>query len=281
MVPRSRNATEALEPRKRDAVTENARGLSRRLRLVSAALSRLGRRSPWIEPEVEGLDHHVNRGDVCVDVGAEYGLYTVVLAAITGPTGRVVAVEPHPSLARWLTLVARVLRIEAVTVVDAALSDSPGSTELSVPRRNFLPVHGRSYVLSGASNDGANTEFSTSRLSTVRMQTLDEMCRSNQLNKVHFVKADVEGAELAVLHGGIGVLRESRPTVLVEIEQRHLDRYDRKVNDIVDFLGNEGYSMHAWTGSRWTPTSTITTARRNYLFVHKHSETARITKGTE
>lgn len=222
----------------------------------------------------------MSRGDVCVDVGAEYGLYTVTLAAITGPTGRVVAVEPHPSLSRWLNLVTRTLRIESVTHVEAALSDRPGSTELSVPRRNFLPVHGRGYVLSGASNDGPNSEFQSSRHSTVRMETLDEMCRSNRLDDVHFVKADVEGAELAVLQGGLGVLRRSRPTVLLEIEQRHLDRYDRTVDDILDLLGTEGYSMHSWTGTEWTPTSAVTTARRNYLFVHERNKTALTTKGS-
>lgn len=240
---------------------------SRRLRLASTLLAGVGRRSSWIEPEVGGLDHHIDHGDVCVDIGAEYGLYTFSLAALTGPTGRVFAVEPHPSLAKWLILAARALRVDAVTVVASALGDRSGHTELSVPRRYWLPVHGRSYIVAGATSDGANTEFQSSRRSPVRMDTLDDMCRSHSLDHIDFVKADVEGAEMAVLKGGVDILRRSRPKILVEIEQRHLDRYERRVNDIVDFLGAEGYSMRAWTGNQWTPTSTITTDRRNYLFV--------------
>ncbi len=240
---------------------------SRRLRLASSVLAAIGRRSECVEPEVRGLSDHVSAGDVCLDIGSEYGLYTFSLAALAGPEGHVVAVEPNPSLSWWLSRAARTLRVDSVTVVAAAMGDHVGSSELSVPRRRLLPVHGRAYVVAGALDEGANSEFATSRRSPVRMDTVDEMCSALRLEHVAFVKADVEGAELAVLHGSTEMLRRSRPKVLLEIEQRHLDRFGRRVSDVLDFFLAENYSMNWWRGGRWEPASEVTTDNRNYLFL--------------
>lgn len=254
-------------PRPDASSTSRSSDSSRRVRGVARVLRLLADRTSVLEPEIEGLDQHVLRGDTCLDIGAEYGLYTIGLAALAGSSGRVVAFEPNPSLARWLRIVTRVLRIPRVTVANTALGDAVGWTELSVPRRNFLPVHGRAFIVAGASGEGANTEFSSSRHRRVRMETLDEVCRARGIERVDFVKADVEGAELAVLHGGIEVLKNSQPTLLLEIEQRHLDRYDCRAEDVVDVVLAQGYSMHVWRGARWAPVCEIDIECRNYLFV--------------
>ena len=62
---------------------------------------------------------------------------------------------------------------------------------------------------------------------------------------VGLIKCDVEGHELAVLRGAEGVLRGSRPALLVEIEERHPDADVQATFDYLLGLGYAGYAVHA------------------------------------
>lgn len=219
-----------------------------------------------MEDEVAGLGELVRPGAVCVDVGAEYGLYTWVLSALAGPTGQVHSVEPLPGPARWLRTASRVLGSDNVTVHRTALAARAGHGTLSLPRRRGLPVHGRAYLTRDADGPGPNAEFRTSRPVSTPVRTLDQLAREQGLERVEFVKADVEGAELAVLRGGARTLRRDRPALLLEIEDRHLEKYGSRPADLVRHLGEYGYAAHRWRQGRWAAAPRITTDCRNYLF---------------
>ena len=100
------------------------------------------------------------------------------------------------------------------------------------------------------------------------MLTLDELCTQQRINRVDFVKVDVEGAELAVLHGGSDMLARRRPTLLLEIEARHLAKYHTDPVDVTDWLAERGYGMRTWRNGDWHAIDRVTTASRNYLFTH-------------
>ncbi|WP_169918137.1 FkbM family methyltransferase [Rhodococcus zopfii] len=220
----------------------------------------------WIEPEIRGLAQVVREGDACIDVGAEYGLYTFSLARLVGPHGRVVAVEPLAGPARWLRASAGALGARTVTVAQVAVGARGGIGEISVPRRGWLPVHGRSYVVDGSLNAGSNSEFRSAHVHTVTLHTLDHLRSRHGLRRVGFVKADVEGAELAVLTGAEATLAD-RPTIMLEIEERHLARYGRRATEILDFLHARNYRMHVWGDEQWHAVTDLRTGHRNYLFI--------------
>jgi FkbM family methyltransferase len=62
---------------------------------ISTDLIRRGRWEDWIEPHIT---NSVGPGSVFVDVGANMGYYSIVVGRVVGPTGRVYAYEPNPSL---------------------------------------------------------------------------------------------------------------------------------------------------------------------------------------
>jgi FkbM family methyltransferase len=192
--------------------TDAARIVHRRLRpalpLVTAQLTWM-----WKRREAQSLrviDALVTRGEAAVDVGANWGLYAARLARLVGHGGQVDAFEPYPEHATTLEAMAR--RRPQLAVHLMALSDRDGTAELHVP-----VVQGRS-VTALASFEPPGTGVAHEHL-TVQVRRLDDMLTGRR--SPSFIKCDVEGAELSVLEGADDTLRRSRPTLLVEIEQRH------------------------------------------------------------
>ena len=180
------------------------------------------------EREVHQLSRLVQPGSIAVDVGAHIGDYTYPLCRHVGSTGRVIAVEPIADLAAMLQRATQSLALP-VTVHNCALSSQSGEADLFVPMDNGIRLAGLASLQPGAC--GAKTY-------RVRVCRLDDIC-AGLGGRISFIKIDVEGHELEVLRGGTMVLREHRPNLLVEIEQRHSPV---PVQETFEWLGSFGYS---------------------------------------
>ncbi|WP_198042967.1 MULTISPECIES: FkbM family methyltransferase [Actinoalloteichus] len=222
-------------------------------------------RTSFVEKEILGLDAVVRPGDTCLDIGAEYGLYTYQLLRLVGAQGVVHTVEPQPSLVKALRVALRGLGARNAQVHATAVGADSGAGVLSLPRRNGLPVHGRAFLTTGAKNHGPNAEFASNRPIRVPVTTVDELCAREGLSEVHFIKADVEGAELALLDGAGRVLKENRPALLLEIEDRHLAKFEHRAEDLVARLATLDYVPYVWEDG-WRKTEQVTEQHRNYLF---------------
>ena len=243
-----------------------ARGGRRRLRALHALLRATAPRLWFLEDELAGLGALVAPGATCVDVGAAHGLYTWSFAALVGPSGAVHAVEALPGRGRVLDAGARLLGAGTVTVHHAALGEEMGTAVMSVPVRSAMAVPGRAFLTAGAQGLGANEEFGRHRELPVRVTTLDELVARHGLGRVDVVKADVEGAELAVLRGGEAVLRRDHPVLLLEVEERHLVKYGVSTAALVAHLADLGYRLHAWDGRAWGAVAGVSERQRNYAF---------------
>ncbi|NUT97854.1 MAG: FkbM family methyltransferase [Saccharothrix sp.] len=233
---------------------------------VAGALRVLARVTPFVEPELIGLRDIVRPGDTCVDIGAALGLYTVSLSRLVGPQGTVHSIEPlvfaHPAL----SYVLRPREGRNIVRHSVALGTREGKDVMSVPVRHGLPVTGRSFLTSGADGLGSNTEFTEHLEVVVRTDTLDRFVAANGIERLDFVKADVEGAELRVLQGGTETIERFRPKLLLEIEERHLERFGYRAEDVVEWLAERGYRMFAWQHGGWRQVERIRPDLRNYLF---------------
>jgi FkbM family methyltransferase len=165
---------------------------------------RLLRRPATAEVELAMLKNIVAPGDVTVDVGANLGLYTRELARLSA---KVHAFEPSKPMADVL----RRSSAGNVIVHEVALSDQDGDAELRIPRDGAHLTHSLASLepAAVAGRDTVAMPVQRARLDSV----VDE--------PVSFVKIDVEGHELNVLHGAPGLMVRSHPVFLVEIEERH------------------------------------------------------------
>jgi FkbM family methyltransferase len=140
---------------------------------------------------------HVRTGAIVFDIGANVGFFTLLASQLVGPTGRVVAFEPFPAALRHLRRHLALNDVRNVTVVEAAVSASPGT------------AHFRSHE-----------ELTMGRLSesgelAVDVVSLDDLCQRDKIPVPGVIKIDVEGEELNILRGAERILRERRPLILL------------------------------------------------------------------
>jgi len=146
----------------------------------------------------EELLTHLHAGDVFVDIGANAGLFSMLAAKIVGPTGRVIAFEPHPVARAELV---RLLEVNAVTtlvdVVPCALSDAPApNVPLHLTDRTGLST------LDPSVAPGRHT-FTYTDTVLVEVTTFDTWMTSHAdlLPRLALMKIDVEGLEDRVIAG--------------------------------------------------------------------------------
>lgn len=212
------------------------------LELVVGRVSpRLRARAAW-RLEGHGADfaprvaeHLVRPGDVVLDVGASWGLYTSALSRLVGPSGHVHAFEPGPANLRSLRAIAG----DNVTVHAVALSDSEGQADLNIPVLSTRPTHAMASLETPSAKAGV--EHRSVRVPLRRLDGIDALRDA----PVSFIKCDVEGHEAAVLDGADALLTRTLPAILVEIEQRHQERDIRELLASLTARGYAGYCLHA------------------------------------
>jgi FkbM family methyltransferase len=194
-----------------------------------------------VQDRITGL---VRGGDVCYDVGANLGFFSVLLARLAGPTGAVYAFEPVPQNAALIERNARLNQLQTIKVRNVAVSNRDGSSDLLLARH-----------VGGAMLEEAGTPPDLAGRLTVRTATLDKLVEDREIPPPSFVKIDVEGAELSVLRGMQRILRESRPTVLLELDDSTEQGCEQKVTDCQALLLELGYRVEpipgAYADGRW------------------------------
>jgi FkbM family methyltransferase len=201
-------------------------GPSRGLKYRIFAAGRAPIYGGWERQAQRLMTEHIRPGHVVLDVGANAGIHTLLMARLASPRGHVYAFEPHPSIYRALVSnVALNGQQAVVTPLPLALADATGRTTF------YSGAHGGAGHLAGA---GA-PEGDEIPVETI---TLDEFVFGRTKRLPDFLKIDVEGAEGRVLDGGQRVLRASRPTMLIDL---HTPEQDVAVGRFLDDLGYAAY----------------------------------------
>ncbi len=220
------------------------RGLCQKL-FPRFTLALLAHRTWVLEPEVALVPLLSRRKGVAVDAGANKGVFLYHLSRFYE---RVYGFEPLPQLASYLTKAAPA----NVVVHGAALSNAPGNATLRLPR-GFIELGS----LEAHTTDAWTTDAPIEE-HDVELKTLDSL----DLRDVALMKIDVEGHELAVLEGARETISRYRPTVLVEVEERHRVGGVAGIRSFLEELGYAGFYLE---GLKMKPVSTFDVTRDQNL----------------
>lgn len=187
------------------------------------------------EPRAERvMARHLGPGMTAIDVGANVGYHALRMARQVGPSGRVVAIEPAPGAVARLRRNLSLNDLAHAAIVVAALGDHDvESVELQLQS---------SYPLSGRGGP--------ERVLT-RVARLDSLVLERQLERVDFIKIDVDGQEAQVLRGARGTLRRFRPPVLFELTPTAVEAGGESIEELFGALLDLGYTISDEGGSPW------------------------------
>ncbi len=194
-------------------------------------------RGQYQAEEVVVIGPMLSPKEVCVDIGAHAGSWTRPLARLV-PAGRVYAFEALPHYAAALRRLMQITLTANVTVINAAMSDQPGTVQIA-----WRTKAGRK--LTGNTHMATNSESDQVECITVPALTLDGWHATLPPGtKVGFVKIDVEGAELLVLRGAKAFLQKNRPVIFMEIVTECCARYGYIPADLFRLFGELGYRSY-------------------------------------
>jgi FkbM family methyltransferase len=181
--------------------------------------------------ETEIARRLLRHGDAVIDVGANWGYFTLLSAYLVGSAGRVIALEPHPRLHERLASNIERNGLRHVTCLELAGADARGTGRF-VESPDRLANSG----LTRPAATGERADFDAPGA------PIDEVAARHGLDRVALVKIDVEGGESDVLRGMADGLRGRRYRfVLLECHPDALARKRVSIDECLRPLVDAGY----------------------------------------
>lgn len=206
--------------------------------------------------EAKIIDSLLEQGEVFWDIGANIGYFTLAAASVLKNRGQIVSFEPARVAYERLKDNISLNYFNNILIYKLAVTDKSGEGVL--------------YLSGDVADSGANL------FHPGKDQTLQEICETVSLDRFSqeqglqapdFIKMDVEGAELAALKGAENILANSRPLLLIEMEEKTLKAAGTDKSAIARLLGSYGYQAAFLRKGRWYATREVNGIKgRNLLW---------------
>ena len=184
------------------------------------------------ELESKIMEEKIEMGNIVVDVGANIGLHTLNMARIVGNTGQVFAFEPDPSNFEILRKNVKINNYQNIILEQKAVGDKHGRTTL------YQSDH------PGKHRIFPQTEQAKSQVQ-VELTNLDNYFDSDMIDKINFIKIDVEGLEFSVLKGMKNILKNSKKIkILFEFMPENTMEVGFTPIELLNYLTSNNFKLY-------------------------------------
>lgn len=187
------------------------------------------------QPEREWLASGIGEGFTFLDIGANVGGYSLYLAALAGPSGRIIAMEPQPEVFGQLIYNIRLNPFGNVKALELAVADRSGELTLFLDPKN----KGEASVKIVSADEARQVK--------VPARTLLEIALAERLDRIDAIKLDVEGAEDLILKRFYQEAPESLWPKRIVVERGD----ERWGMDLIGFLKERGYVARGETRNNY------------------------------
>jgi FkbM family methyltransferase len=203
----------------------------------------------WEPPESCAMRALLRPGDFAIDIGANYGWFTLSMASSVGDSGLVWSFEPVPPFAKELRSNIALNAFRNIRLFESAVGASAGEININV--FDGLP-HGHASAATLGRNDYV--------AHPVLVHPLDQLLEEAAGRSPAVVKVDVEGFEMQVLNGSDRLLQSSDPPIwILEVNHETSAALNYQPAQLVDKLFSQGeYKIFSLGRSR---------VRRKFFFV--------------
>lgn len=197
---------------------------------------------------LELFSNILKSGNVILDVGANSGLYSILYSKLVGRQGAVHAFEPDPNTLILLKENLQINNCENVTIYDFALSNKASKIQM-------VAIQDDEYDAFGGDSFNYIKEISSANdNSGINAYRLDDLEQFKNIQKIDYIKIDVEGAELLVLQGSLETIRKYKPVIIFELSGKWTKRFNYKPYEIMVLLRDLGYEMEEYDFEQWMAT---------------------------
>lgn len=190
--------------------------------------------------EINMMKQRVTESSVIFDIGANVGVWTVMMSKICN-AAHIHSFEPAPITFDLLQKNVNLNECRNVMLNNMAASNSSGVAEFEVPPG--VSIYGR--VRPKKQSDEVDQRFLNPNIYEVKCKRLSDYCLEHNIEKIDFMKIDVEGFELDVLMGMEELFAEHKiGAIYIEtMEDNHL-RMGSSYREFLDFFGRFDYKIY-------------------------------------
>lgn len=199
----------------------------------------------WASKDIDLFKSHVAEGDTVFDIGANIGHHTVFFSNAVGERGRVIAFEPQTFIYRFACANLAINNCSNVIIHQLCLGEDDGEVRMD-PIAYDLP---NNFGALGVSLTGSDSETAGELVPVRPLDTLIELGMVN-IDRIDFVKIDVQSFELYVLRGALRSFARFRPIIFLEISPYWMLARGYDYKEIYALLKSLGYRFeHFFEGA--------------------------------
>jgi FkbM family methyltransferase len=162
--------------------------------------------------DVYFLRKFIREGDICIDIGAHLGYFSLELGRLVKGSGKVFAVEPISKFNTILQSLLKRYKMDNVTICPVALGGTGEFVEMGIPEVGNVKKFGYARIL----EDNSLLHFVESE--KVKNESGDQLF--NHISRLDYIKCDVEGLEFPVISSLINTIRKYHPVILCEFADK-------------------------------------------------------------
>lgn len=181
----------------------------------------------------------IKSGDIVLDIGANIGAHTLLLAKAVGVQGKVIAFEPtdyaFSKLSKNISLnpeLASSIQAMQYMLVDSEVEDLP------------TPALYSSWPLKGEENLHDLHQGRLMQTSGAKPKTLDSVILPMALDHLDCIKLDIDGFECGMLRGAKETLTRWHPTIIMELAPYVLEEQGASLGELIQLIEEYGYSLY-------------------------------------
>lgn len=182
------------------------------------------------------IKRHVKPGMFCFDIGANIGSVSLHLARAVGHAGTVYCFEPIQYVFDRLMVHIRANKLnDVIQPYRLALSNKTGTDQIWC-MDNTHPNQGLASLVLSEDPDLVQT-------CSVSVITLDEFVKSHNIDRIDFMKVDIQGSEPHLIEGGRETLARLQPSLCIEVSPTHLMAAGSNSRSLLLALEELGYAL--------------------------------------
>lgn len=177
------------------------------------------------------INSELRKGMVCLDIGANIGYYVLLESKAIGKDGRIIAIEPSPDNFKFLQKNIDGLNAKNIEAYNFAAGHTEGQIRFFLNERS----NGCKALL-----ENEEPPNRPGKVIQVPIRRLDSFIDEKKIDRIDFLRMDVEGFELYIIEGMKNALKKYKPIIQLELHKRQIgEEGTKKFFKIMKDLGYE------------------------------------------